>query len=400
MSKHASHFDKFRGQTRLKHFILESYLEAWASLQLVQGIHANAWFIDAFAGAGRDNDGNPGSPLIACRVSRRVVGFLSARLSPPPSLRVIAIESNPKRFQALQAATTDFCQDRGGNCLQLICGSLDAHLDKIMASGSPTEPKLFFLDPFGVQGLDATVVQRIFTRRRYEALILFADSAAVRLDGAARVERNQPTPPAAAAPTLFDELAPAPPADIDSVTDKDIDFAPPNETILRTAFGAEFDSARALANSSEHPRLAWMQAYVVALHKWSATHVLPFSVVDEAEQHRYYLIHAATHGMATEKFKDAIRTAMNRRAADAASQTSMLYVSAISTRECVAAVHGRFAGKTVRWQNGDDSETIRTFLLRETAALHSDLRQVQDALDRTGWRVPARAATYAIPAAS
>lgn len=399
MSKRAKHFDKFRGQTRLKHFILESYLEAWATVQLVQGVHANAWFIDAFAGTGKDSEGKPGSPLIACRVSRRVSGFLSSRLSTAPVLRVVAIEANALRFRALQAATAEFCGDRGGNCLSLICGSLDGHLDDVIGLGSPTEPKLFFLDPFGVQGLDAAVVRRIFERKRYEALILFADSAAVRLDGAARAQRRPVADARTQAPSLFDDCEAEVPSEIASEVDEAIDVAPANEAILRTAFGTEFNAARALADRSEHPRLAWMQAYVVALHKWKATHVLPFSVVDEAEQHRYYLIHAATHGMATEKFKDAIRRAMNRRAEDSASQTSMLYVSAINARECLEAIQRHFAGQTVRWQNEKDLETIRSFLLRETPALHSDLPRVRGALKQQGWQTSSRPATYAIPIA-
>jgi len=54
VTDNAEHFEEFHGQTRLKHYILESYLETWARISLQQGVHPAAWFIDAFAGEGKD----------------------------------------------------------------------------------------------------------------------------------------------------------------------------------------------------------------------------------------------------------------------------------------------------------------------------------------------------------
>jgi hypothetical protein len=141
-----------------------------------------------------------------------------------------------------------------------------------------------------------------------------------------------------------------------------------------------------------------MYAYVRALYAWRATHVQPFSVVDEAEAHRYYLIHAATHGTATEKFKDAIREAMNRRATGASAQTSLIYSSDLNVEAIVEDLATHFAGQTVRWSDGHAPGTVKKYLLQETNALHSDLVHVRKSLDRRGWAAPGRTKIYAFPA--
>jgi three-Cys-motif partner protein len=109
----------------------------------------------------------------------------------PPRLNVVAIEAHAGRFKALRSAAEAFTKPLGGECLTLLRGKLADHIETVMRFGDPDEPKLFFLDPFGVQGLDASIVRRIFDRRRYEALILFSDSGAIRLDGAAQAEKHR-----------------------------------------------------------------------------------------------------------------------------------------------------------------------------------------------------------------
>lgn len=411
MAQNRRHFDKFAGQTRLKHYILKSYVETWALVLLQGGHYANAWFIDAFAGAGKDDSGTPGSPVIACRVAADVRAALSGkeRRSTTPELRIIAIEADTSTFRKLEAATREFADARSGGCLELVHGTLADKMDWVMALGSADEPKLFFLDPFGVRGLDAAVVRRIFTRSRYEALILFSDTGAIRLHGAAEAAKR-PVATKDVLPSLFDSLtehAPAqehllaePAAQAEHTAedlDSDMREPPATEAILRTAFGDQFEVARASVAGARSARVAWMKAYVSALRAWGATHVLSFSVMDERDEHKYYLIHAATNGLATKKLKEAIYTAMRRRASEPGVQTNMLYVTSVDTSEMVEALHRHFAGRTVRWQNGNEPDTVREYLLRETSALNSDLPAIQQALDAAGWRGEGRAARYAFP---
>ena len=71
------HFDEFEPHTLLKHAILKTYLATWA-MRLLQWGRAGdvVYFVDAFAGQGRDGVGNPGSPAIA-----RCFRFPNSRLS-------------------------------------------------------------------------------------------------------------------------------------------------------------------------------------------------------------------------------------------------------------------------------------------------------------------------------
>jgi len=406
VTDNAEHFEEFHGQTRLKHFILESYLETWARISLQQGVHPAAWFIDAFAGEGKDEHGNAGSPIIACRVSRRLAGYLAERLQPPvPQLNIVAIEHRKKTFDALKAATFAFTQSVGGNCLQLRKGKLEQFLEEIMAMGLINDPKLFFLDPFGMQGLDASVVQKVLQRSKYELLALFCDSGAVRLDGAAQAQTRQRATRSLISDTqngdLFDVLGPTIPTahTSDNLAPDDASEPPATEVILRAAFANRFESVRRAVEMSpvNGRRATWMREYVAALRAWGATHVLSFSVVDEREHHKYYLVHAAKNAKAISAMKDAIRSATNQRARQPGHQTAMLYASTVNVQDVLAALAKHFVGEDVRWHNVNDIHTVQQFLLRETDALHSDLPVIKTALRTKGWLVTAKPATYRFP---
>jgi three-Cys-motif partner protein len=406
VTENAEHFEEFHGQTRLKHFILESYLETWARISLQQGAHPAAWFIDAFAGEGKDEHGNAGSPIIACRVSRRLAGYLAERLpAPVPQLNIVAIEHRKKTFDALKAATLAFTQSVGGNCLQLRKGKLEQFLEEIMAMGLMGDPKLFFLDPFGVQGLDASVVQKVLQRPKYEVLALFCDSGAVRLDAAAQAQTRQRSArssvPGSQNGDLFDDLGlaiPASPIFTNLASDDPSEF-PATEVILRAAFADRFEGARRAVEMSltNGRRATWMREYVAALRAWGASHVLSFSVVDEREHHKYYLIHAAKNAKAISAMKDAIRSATNQRARQPGHQTAMLYASTVNVKDVLAATAKHFAGQAVRWHEVNNIHTVQQFLLRETDALHSDLPLIKTALREKGWLVAAKPATYRFP---
>jgi three-Cys-motif partner protein len=181
MSANSRHFGRFREQTRLKHFILESYLDRWAPILLQTGGHSNAWFIDAFAGKGQDDQGNPGSPLLACQVAQRLSKIPAIRrLNPTPTLRIVAIEERRSYFRALQQSVSAFISGQDA-CIEPLYGTLEDHFEAVWNLGEPSDPKLFFLDPFGVKGLSATVIQDSLKRDRHEVLLLFSDAGAHRL---------------------------------------------------------------------------------------------------------------------------------------------------------------------------------------------------------------------------
>ena len=71
---HRKHFERFEEHTLLKHGVFRRYLRTWARKLLfwTGRDFDRIWVVDGFAGAGSDEVGNPGSPLIAAQTAREV----------------------------------------------------------------------------------------------------------------------------------------------------------------------------------------------------------------------------------------------------------------------------------------------------------------------------------------
>jgi len=76
VTRNRRHFNRFAAHTRLKHAIYRYYVERWARILL------HTWdrvrIVDACAGAGADDEGTPGSPLIALDEGEKAASQLSA----------------------------------------------------------------------------------------------------------------------------------------------------------------------------------------------------------------------------------------------------------------------------------------------------------------------------------
>lgn len=73
MADSSDHFGSFEDHTLLKHTILRAYLTKWAAILLKSGkFGPSVCFFDAFAGPGKDKQGNEGSPLIAIHAALAV----------------------------------------------------------------------------------------------------------------------------------------------------------------------------------------------------------------------------------------------------------------------------------------------------------------------------------------
>ncbi len=64
------HFSEFRGHTLLKHGVLHRYVKAW--IQILKKRHKIIWILDGFAGPGKDEAGNLGSPLLLARIAAQL----------------------------------------------------------------------------------------------------------------------------------------------------------------------------------------------------------------------------------------------------------------------------------------------------------------------------------------
>lgn len=129
-------FERRRPAAVFKHGIVKRYPPVFASKagSLTNG---RAVFLDGYGGAGRYDDGAPGSPLLLVAGAEYVQKWRS--------VTVVVVENNPRNFRKLQNAvgTTS-----GEVDVHLYRGDVSDHLPKIIALSAGTA--LFaFLDPYG-----------------------------------------------------------------------------------------------------------------------------------------------------------------------------------------------------------------------------------------------------------
>jgi len=181
------YFDSLYEWTARKHRILEKYAAACSK------IVGRLFCVDAFAGRGEHRDGNRGSPLITADVA---MNYLEG--GKDYSLRCINVEANHEHFEHLQRVTARYPPGLVTN----LEGPFAGHVSGILQRIGDT-PTLFFLDPFGVDGLYWDALVPILRRRPItELLINFNVRSAARLAG----HVGSTAVPAAAKVALLDRV--------------------------------------------------------------------------------------------------------------------------------------------------------------------------------------------------
>lgn len=153
--------------------ILSQYLDPFVKILGSGPKISQVYYVDAFAGKGIYQDGSLGS---AMRAAQLASSYRSAGKS--YQLKCINIEADPENFANLQTSTQVY-----GNLVQNFAGTFAENVDQVLAviAGSPA---LFFLDPFGVKGMDWDLLRRIIHRgNASDFWIRFDYSAVRRLDG-------------------------------------------------------------------------------------------------------------------------------------------------------------------------------------------------------------------------
>ncbi|MCH7989021.1 MAG: three-Cys-motif partner protein TcmP [Planctomycetes bacterium] len=170
--------------TFAKHAILRGYLEAWFPIlsrqsailqrQFNMSSKGEILFIDAFAGPGEYENGEPGSPIIALRTaSQHEVQF-------PFPIRLLFIEKNKARFANLQKVIEKE-QIHGEKSQSIIlndpkCGDCDDILNDLMNHYEKRAikfgPCLAFMDKFGFSGVSMKLISRIMKNSECEIFTL------------------------------------------------------------------------------------------------------------------------------------------------------------------------------------------------------------------------------------
>ena len=172
-------FQEKEAQTVSKHNIFENYLEPWAKIISNQPWVKDAYYVDAFAGKGKYETGEAGSPVIAANI-------LIKYQKPTCKLHCICIERDAKRYEILESSLKQFERKldvEKHSSEFLIC--IDKVLKKIGKS-----PAFFFIDPEGFSGMDFDKIEAILNLPYKEVLINFQYNAIQRWLKAPKVERT------------------------------------------------------------------------------------------------------------------------------------------------------------------------------------------------------------------
>jgi len=158
--------------TRVKHLILQRHLDGWLPIMTSAGF-PRLLYVDGFAGPGRYEGGEPGSPLIALRAA-----VLRKRPLGPSRIEFLFIEERSDRADALQEELAAFNEERplpSNISYEVRAGRFDAVMTERLDDSKGPSPAIFaFIDPFGYSGLPMTLLHRIARVRHSECLINFA----------------------------------------------------------------------------------------------------------------------------------------------------------------------------------------------------------------------------------
>jgi len=162
---------EYREQTRVKHILLEKYLEAW--MPILGKWNPRICYFDGFSGRGEYADGTLGSPIIALRVADRLARYYG-------KLLLVFIEKNRDNFENLENVLerekptiknlgkmdTIKKNDEFAN----VISELFDYLEKDRSSLAPS---FFFIDPFGYSGISFETIKRILSNPKTEVFFTF-----------------------------------------------------------------------------------------------------------------------------------------------------------------------------------------------------------------------------------
>jgi three-Cys-motif partner protein len=155
--------------TRAKHEILKRYLQAWMVI-LSQGKFPEILYIDAFAGPGQYEDGEPGSPIIALDTALAFRPPLTAKV------RFLFVEEREDRAAHLREQVAQ--RALPSNFTVIVEGGVkfEAAFTRLYPNflrGGRLLPTFAFIDPFGWTGAPFNLVQRILGQRNCEVFVNF-----------------------------------------------------------------------------------------------------------------------------------------------------------------------------------------------------------------------------------
>jgi len=384
----ANHFERFHGHTLLKHEILKAYLSSWAYKLLQDLTTTRVYFIDAFAGPGKDGVGNPGSPLIAAKIACQVREHLAQKSrTAGRTMLLVAIEDTPKHFANLKAQLAAFKKVDVELCVPLK-GTLSTHIDYVVGRAR-TFPILAFLDPFGLKGLDATTYPKLLHGERSELFVLLGDVGAARLHGVVTADAPNVQEQIAgitSTPFLFPEITEHKIQDAIRKANehaKALDVTKPacREYLTASLGNTEWESELAGVDPSERP-VRFLRLFIKSMLRAGARYVVTIPMRDEDGAPIYTLVHASKSSSGYVAMKEAVSTGLNKGTLPAPVVDRMREDLLVPPEHVVKQIDQQFRGRSAGW-----TDIVRPWVLANTAVFHFQVMQVREALARSG-RIP------------
>ena len=172
-----------------KHFVLRNYLNAW--FPILGQTNKRILIVDGFAGPGRYEGGEDGSPMIALKAlaDHRAKSLITSEVA------FKFIEEDQDRADYLEnlISSTSLCLPT--NCsVNVIPGVFDETmtqvLDQLDAQAKKLAPCFVMVDPFGVSGTPMSVIRRILRNPKSEVYISYMYEAINRFKAAPEFEKH------------------------------------------------------------------------------------------------------------------------------------------------------------------------------------------------------------------
>lgn len=394
-----NHFEEFEDHTLLKHLILDKYVKSWA--QKLLSWAEQVWFVDAFAGEGGDQKGRPGSPLIASRIAEDLLFTVGLRRGGKAPMRILAVERDEERCKRLEAALQSYI-GRKPPIAAVRCGTLSERLD-VFIQHVGKAPVLFFLDPFGVDGLLVDDLPKLLSGPQNEVFALFSDVGAKRLHATLLTEERDvdyEVQQVQSAPSLFpdmdEEAAASKKKEVERSTAALRSTQQASQRILVEALGpsaiAEVDGVSA----DERPaRLT--QIYLRRLREAGAKFVISFPVRDRRSSNVYQLVHGSKSKAGLRTMKESMQSALNGSSLPLEVREAISFELRGNEDAATEEIRAHFKGKEIRWTVGNnrgDEVTVKKYLLEETPIFPGQFETIKQALIDAGQCTQRRPLTF------
>lgn len=398
------HFDAFEPHTRFKHAILKSYVQSWAQ-KILRGMpDRRAWFVDGFAGAGTDRDGNAGSPLIAAEIAAQIHRDMGPTPTGRARMNVIAFEADDRVRERLRESLAHHLA-HVPRLVSVPRGVLSDRLPALVER-IKDDPVLYFLDPFGVDGLVAKDLPKLLAGPSNEVFALFHHQGAARLYAALFTRERDVTYELAEGSqrAFWDDL------EAEETEAKRRDLESRNRAISTTRNSSQEILARALGDAVLHEmqRLphqeaaAWLtRCFARELVRAGARFVLELPVRNDRNRDVYKLVYATKSAVGVRTMKQAFHTAWQQIDLEPEVKERIGWELNVHVPDVADDLERQLAGQTIRWSSKDRKDrTLYRYLLEETAVFMHQMEDVKRHLIDRGRAVETRPLTFRFPPAT